>query len=88
LLPLILPATSTYVGDHSGVHHSHEGPAGAYGADFLEATTDGLDDRDFAAGARQPAVRQILDKYRTGGTVTDASAVLFEGCTTARDCSR
>jgi quinol monooxygenase YgiN len=44
------------------------------------------DDNDFAAWSQQPAFQEILDRARANDTITAASAVVFEGCTTARDC--
>ncbi|TPG34461.1 putative quinol monooxygenase [Mycolicibacterium hodleri] len=44
------------------------------------------DDDDFAAWSQQPAFTEFLDRARASDTITDATAVLLQGCTTTRDC--
>lgn len=44
------------------------------------------DDDDFAAWSQQPVFTEFLDRARASDTITDATAVLLQGCTTAQDC--
>lgn len=43
-------------------------------------------DDDFAAWSQQPAFTEFLDKAQASDAITDATAVLLRGCTTAQDC--
>ena len=44
------------------------------------------DDDDFTAWSQQPAFHEILRRARANDAITAASAVIFEGCTAAREC--
>ena len=43
------------------------------------------EDSDFAAWSQQPAFQEILDRARASDIIIAARAVIFEGCTTARE---
>lgn len=43
------------------------------------------DDNDFTTWSQQTAFQEILDSAHANSAITAASAVVFEGCTAARD---
>ena len=44
------------------------------------------EDDDFTVWSQQPVCTEFLDRTRASDMITDANAVLLQGCTTARDC--
>ena len=44
------------------------------------------DDDDFTVWSQQPAFTEFLDRARASEMITDANAVLFQECATAREC--